>query len=138
MKTISVVCQKGGVGKTTTVINIASVLANKGLKTLIIDTDPQGNVSTYLNQEKSNTENTTTTDILDGEKNINPLKVIDNLYLIPSDIDIKKHNSEKIIGGSKLKKIYENENINTFDIVLIDTPPTYSTVVHEALETAHY
>ena len=102
MKTISVVCQKGGVGKTTTVINIASVLANKGLKTLIIDTDPQGNVSTYLNQEKSNTDNTTTTDILDGEKNINPLKVIDNLYLIPSDIDIKKHNSEKIIGGSKL------------------------------------
>ena len=129
MKTISVVCQKGGVGKTTTVINIASVLANKGLKTLIIDTDPQGNVSTYLNQEKSNTDNTTTTDILDGEKNINPLKVIDNLYLIPSDIDIKKHNSEKIIGGSKLKKIYENENINTFDIVLIDTPPTMSSLV---------
>ena len=98
MKTISVVCQKGGVGKTTTVINIASVLANKGFKILIIDTDPQGNVSTYLNQEKSNTDNTTTTDILDGEKNINPLKVMDNLYLIPSDIDIKKHNSEKIIG----------------------------------------
>ena len=120
MKTISVVCQKGGVGKTTTVINIASVLANKGLKTLIIDTDPQGNVSTYLNQEKSKTNNTTTTEILDGEKNINPLKVKDNLYLIPSDIDIKKHNSEKIIGGSKLKKINENENINTFDLVLID------------------
>ena len=118
MKTISVVCQKGGVGKTTTVINIASVLANKGLKTLIIDTDPQGNVSTYLNQEKSNTDNTTTTDILDGEKNINPLKVIDNLYLIPSDIDIKKHNSEKIIGGSKLKKIYENENINNEKITI--------------------
>ena len=56
MKTISVVCQKGGVGKTTTVINIASILANKGFKILIIDTDPQGNVSTYLNQEKSNTE----------------------------------------------------------------------------------
>ncbi len=138
MKTISVVCQKGGVGKTTTVINIASVLANKGFKILIIDTDPQGNVSTYLNQEKSNTDNTTTTDILDGEKNINPLKVMDNLYLIPSDIDIKKHNSEKIIGGSRLKKIYENENINTFDIVLIDTPPTMSSLVQEALAIADY
>ena len=138
MKTISVICQKGGVGKTTTVINIASVLANKGFKILIIDTDPQGNVSTYLNQEKSNTDNTTTTDILDGEKNINPLKVMDNLYLIPSDIDIKKHNSEKIIGGSKLKKIYENENINTFDIVLIDTPPTMSSLVQEALAIADY
>ena len=138
MKTISVVCQKGGVGKTTTVINIASVLSNKGLKTLIIDTDPQGNVSTYLNQEKSNTDYTTTTDILDGEQNINPLKVSENLYLIPSDVDIKKHNSEKIIGGSKLKKIYENDNINTFDIVLIDTPPTMSSLVQEALSTAHY
>ena len=138
MKTISVVCQKGGVGKTTTVINIASVLASKGLKTLIIDTDPQGNVSTYLNQEKSNTEHTTTTDILDGEQNINPLKVMKNLYLIPSDVDIKKHNSEKIIGGSKLKNIYKNDNINTFDIVLVYTPPTMSSLVQEALSTADY
>tara|TARA_B100001175_G_scaffold308211_1_gene308366 strand:- start:373 stop:1128 length:756 start_codon:yes stop_codon:yes gene_type:complete len=138
VKTISVVCQKGGVGKTTTVINIASVLSSKGLKTLIIDTDPQGNISTYLNQEKSNTEHTTTTDILDGEQNINPLKVIENLYLIPSDVDIKKHNSEKIIGGSKLKKIYKNENIKTFDLVLIDTPPTMSSLVQEALSTADY
>ena len=138
MKTISVVCQKGGVGKTTTVINVASVLSSKGFKTLIIDTDPQGNVSTYLNQEKSNTEHTTTTDILEGEQNINPLKVMKNLYLIPSDVDIKKHNSEKIIGGSKLKKIYKNDNINTFDIVLVDTPPTMSSLVQEALSTADY
>ena len=138
MKTISVVCQKGGVGKTTTVINVASVLSSKGFKTLIIDTDPQGNVSTYLNQEKSNTEHTTTTDILDGEQNINPLKVMKNLYLIPSDVDIKKHNSEKIIGGSKLKNIYKNDNINTFDIVLVDTPPTMSSLVQEALSTADY
>ena len=138
MKIISIINQKGGVGKTTTVINIASVLANKGLKTLIIDTDPQGNVSTYLNQEKSKTNNTTTTEILDGEININPLKVKDNLYLIPSYMDIKKHNSEKIIGGSKLKKINANENINTFDLVLIDTPPTMSSLVQEALATADY
>ena len=138
MKTISVVCQKGGVGKTTTVINVASVLSSKGFKTLIIDTDPQGNVSTYLNQEKSNTEHTTTTDILEGEQNINPLKVMKNLYLIPSDVDIKKHNSEKIIGGSKLKNIYKNDNINNFDIVLVDTPPTMSSLVQEALSTADY
>ena len=138
MKTISVVCQKGGVGKTTTVINLASVLSRKGLKTLIIDTDPQGNVSTYLNQNKNSELNTSTTQILEGEDNINPINVFENLYLIPSDTDIIKHNSEKIVGGSKLRKIRQNESIKTFDIVFIDTPPTMSSLVQEALATSDY
>ena len=138
MKTISVVCQKGGVGKTTTVINLASVLSRKGLKTLIIDTDPQGNVSTYLNQNKNSELNTSTTQILEGENNINPINVFENLYLIPSDTDIIKHNSEKILGGSKLRKIRQNETIKTFDVVFIDTPPTMSSLVQEALATSDY
>ena len=138
MKTISVVCQKGGVGKTTTVINLASVLSRKGLKTLIIDTDPQGNVSTYLNQNKNSELNTSTTQILEGEDNINPINVFENLYLIPSDTDIIKHNSEKILGGSKLRKIRQNETIKTFDVVFIDTPPTMSSLVQEALSTSDY
>jgi len=138
VKTISVVCQKGGVGKTTTVINLASVLSRKGLKTLIIDTDPQGNVSTYLNQNKNSELNTSTTQILEGENNINPINVFENLYLIPSDTDIIKHNSEKIVGGSKLRKIRQNETIKTFDVVFIDTPPTMSSLVQEALSTSDY
>ena len=138
MKTISVVCQKGGVGKTTTVINLARVLSRKGLKTLIIDTDPQGNVSTYLNQNKNSELNTSTTQILEGENNINPINVFENLYLIPSDTDIIKHNSEKIVGGSKLRKIRQNETIKTFDVVFIDTPPTMSSLVQEALSTSDY
>ena len=135
---ISVVCQKGGVGKTTTTINLASVLSKKGLKTLIIDTDPQGNVSTYLNQNKNSELTTSTTQILDGEKDIEPIKVFENLYLIPSNIDIKKHNSEKIVGGSKLRKIRQNEKIKKFDVVFIDTPPTMSSLVQEALSTSDY
>ena len=135
---ISVVCQKGGVGKTTTTINLASVLSKKGLKTLIIDTDPQGNVSTYLNQNKNSELTTSTTQILDGEKDIEPIKVFENLYLIPSNIDIKKHNSEKIVGGSKLRNIRQNEKIKMFDLILIDTPPTMSSLVQEALSTSDY
>ena len=135
---ISVVCQKGGVGKTTTTINLASVLSKKGLKTLIIDTDPQGNVSTYLNQNKNSELTTSTTQILDGEKDIEPIKVFENLYLIPSDIDIKKHNSEKIVGGSKLRNIRQNEKIKMFDLIFIDTPPTMSSLVQEALSTSDY
>ena len=135
---ISVVCQKGGVGKTTTTINLASVLSKKGLKTLIIDTDPQGNVSTYLNQNKNSELTTSTTQILDGEKDIEPIKVLENLYLIPSNIDIKKHNSEKIVGGSKLRNIRQNEKIKMFDLIFIDTPPTMSSLVQEALSTSDY
>ena len=135
---ISVVCQKGGVGKTTTAINLAGVLSKKGLKTLIIDTDPQGNVSTYLNQNKNSELTTSTTQILDGEKDIEPIKVFENLYLIPSNIDIKKHNSEKIVGGSKLRNIRQNEKIKMFDLIFIDTPPTMSSLVQEALSTSDY
>tara|TARA_B100001287_G_scaffold24218_1_gene17647 strand:+ start:2528 stop:3283 length:756 start_codon:yes stop_codon:yes gene_type:complete len=138
VKTISVVCQKGGVGKTTTVINLASVISKKGLKTLIIDTDPQGNLSTYLNQNKTSESTTSTTQILEGQNDIEPIKVFENLYLIPSDIDIKKHNSEKIVGGSKLRKIRQNETIKTFDVIFIDTPPTMSSLVQEALSTSDY
>ena len=76
--------------------------------------------------------------ILEGENNIEPIKVFENLYLIPSDVDIKKHNSEKIVGGSKLRKIRQNETIKTFDIVFIDTPPTMSSLVQEALSTSDY
>ena len=52
MKVVTILCQKGGVGKTTFTVNLGKILSNKGFKTLIIDTDPQGNVSTYLDFNK--------------------------------------------------------------------------------------
>ena len=54
MKSLSVICQKGGVGKTTIVVNIGKIFAINGIKTLIIDLDPQGNTSTYLDFDKNN------------------------------------------------------------------------------------
>ena len=67
MKIVTILCQKGGVGKTTFTVNLGKILSNRGFKTLIIDTDPQGNVSTYLNFNKDEENIINSTDIL--EKN---------------------------------------------------------------------
>ena len=53
MKVLTILCQKGGVGKTTFVVNLGKLISHTGHKTLLIDTDPQGNVSTYLNFDKT-------------------------------------------------------------------------------------
>ena len=92
----------------------------------------------FINACKADGLEVSPNQILEGENKIEPIKVFENLYLIPSDVDIKKHNSEKIVGGSKLRKIRQNETIKTFDIVFIDTPPTMSSLVQEALSTSDY
>ena len=56
MKSLSILCQKGGVGKTTIVVNIAKIYSNNGIKTLIVDLDPQGNATTGLGKSNNNNE----------------------------------------------------------------------------------
>jgi len=117
VKIISILCQKGGVGKTTAAVNIASVLSKIGYKTLLIDLDPQGNVATYLNQEKNNLNKTTSIDLLEGKEDISALTINENMYLIPSNESIAKFNQEKIIGGSRLKKIKNLLFFQNFDFL---------------------
>jgi chromosome partitioning protein len=138
VKIISILCQKGGVGKTTAAVNISSLLSDMGYKTLLIDLDPQGNVATYLNQEKNNLNKTTSIDLLEGVEEINPLIVSEKLNLIASNETISKLNQEKIIGGSKLKKIRNSLYFQNFDYIIIDTPPTMSSLVQEALATSDF
>lgn len=138
MKIISILCQKGGVGKTTAAVNISSLLSDMGYKTMLIDLDPQGNVATYLNQEKNNNNKTSSVDLLEGVVDINPIIMNDKFALITSDQSISKYNQEKIIGGSKLKKIRNIPYFKNFDFVIIDTPPTMSSLVQEALSTSDY
>ena len=97
MKIVTILCQKGGVGKTTFTVNLGKILSNRGFKTLIIDTDPQGNVSTYLNFNKNEENIVNSTDLLEKnyDKKIGSLS--ENLYIIPSNKSILKHNDEKII-----------------------------------------
>ena len=68
MKTISIICQKGGVGKTTTVVNLATIFSTLGYKTLILDLDPQGNVSTYLNYDKNDNNDSNAINLLEKKK----------------------------------------------------------------------
>ena len=138
MKILTILCQKGGVGKTTFVVNLGKLLSHKGYKTLLIDTDPQGNVSTYLNFDKNSKTALSSTDLFENKLDKEIMEVSKNLYLIPSNKSIIKHSSEKIIGGSKLIK-HKNLLIEKgFDLVLIDTPPTISSLTQESLTISDY
>ena len=97
MKTISIICQKGGVGKTTTVVNVAKIFSTLGYKTLIIDLDPQGNVSTYLNYDKNPEKDSNAIDLLEKKNDIVPGKISNNLDILSSNIKISKFNEEKIV-----------------------------------------
>jgi len=138
VKIISIICQKGGVGKTTTVVNLSTIFSKKGYKTLIIDLDPQGNVSTYLNFDKNTNEVTNSIQLLEGTTEVEPGELNENLSIIPSNKEISRYNEEKIIGGSKIKNLKQIGFFNNFDFVFIDTPPTMSSLVQEGIAASDY
>ncbi|WP_373897215.1 ParA family protein [Haloimpatiens sp. FM7315] len=138
MKVICVFNQKGGVGKTTTNINLCSYLANKGYKILTIDIDPQGNTTSGLGLDKKNIS-TSVYDVIASDKSIEEaiikIELIENLYIIPSTVElagaevelISKENRE-IILKDKLEKIKDD-----FDYVFIDCPPSLGFLTINAL-----
>ena len=90
-KIISVINQKGGVGKTTTVINLAAGLSMKGKKILVIDLDPQGNATTGLGLSNTANSETTIYSVLNGNKRISDViqkTRFTNLNLITSNVDL--------------------------------------------------
>ena len=90
-KIISVINQKGGVGKTTTVINLAAGLASKNKKILVIDLDPQGNATTGLGHSNIDGSDNNIYNALNGSKNISEIiqnTQIDNLDIITSNVDL--------------------------------------------------
>lgn len=150
--TLTVGNLKGGVGKTTNSILIAYTLAQKGIKTLVIDLDPQANATktltlTKLNQDEDGIltfEKTLMRGIADNKIDDLPIKIIDNLFLMPSNIDFEEF----------AKFLYQNTDNQTdedfyfsklldpikesFDIIIIDVPPMSKEITRNAVTSSDY
>jgi len=141
-KIISVINQKGGVGKTTTVINLAAGLTMKGKKILVIDLDPQGNATTGLGL--SNTENSELTiySVLNGNKKMSEViqsTKFDNLNLVTSNVDLSGLEVETAGDSRRAFKLKDelasilNDSGASYDYILIDCPPSLSLLTIMAL-----
>ena len=146
MQIISIINQKGGVGKTTTVINLAAGLTKQNKKVLVIDLDPQGNATTGLGL--SNMENSTDTiyGVLNGTKEISDVikkTQFKNLDLITSNVDLsglEVETAEDLNRAFILKlklSAYLNDSSGSYDYILIDCPPSLSLLTVMALVSSN-
>jgi chromosome partitioning protein len=141
MKIIAVANQKGGVGKTTTAVNLGCALAEQGLRILIIDLDPQGNATSSFGLQE-----------LEGESLYEPLlgtatiaeKVVptrvERVFIVPADLDLAGAEIEIARLENHLTRLAEIlsplRDDNTFDFVLLDCPPSLGILMTNALAAA--
>ena len=137
---IAIANQKGGVGKTTTAINLSSCLAEAGQKVLLIDFDPQGNATNGVGLERSELEQTVY-ELMLGECQIEDClveNVVENLDILPSDVDLAGAEIELLNLDQKeyLLKKHLQKIESRYDYVIIDCPPSLNLLTINALTAA--
>ncbi len=140
-KVISITNQKGGVGKTTTTINLSAALAKKGKKVLVIDCDPQGNATSGFGIDKNNEDTITVYELLLGECSIKEAIIADvfpNLSVIPSNVNLAAIEVQTM--DQKEKEYILKKEIDwikkDYDFILLDCPPALSMLTINALTTS--
>lgn len=139
-KIIAVANQKGGVGKTTTTVNLGTILAKKGKRVLLVDADPQGNATSGIGVDKS--VELSTYDLLVSEDPASKIVIkteINNLYICPSNINLAGAEVQLVSMMSREQRMKEKlEQIKSkFDYIFIDCPPSLGLITLNAFTAAN-